>query len=209
MKKKFLLFDFDGTIADTWPVAENIIKKVGKEFGYDLKDEDVKVLRTMAPLDIILHFKFPPWKIPKLVDRVREELATEAKKIKLIPGIEKPLLDLKFKNYRMGILTSNLKETVDKFLLKNQLLIFDLVVYEPGIFQKSKSFQKILKENNLNAKDVIYVGDEVRDIDFARESGIKIISVGWGFNKKEVLLKNKPDYFAENPSDLKKILKNS
>ena len=208
MKKKFLLFDFDGTIANTLPAIITSLKKVAKEFDYDISTRDILKLRKMTPLEIVTHLKFPPWKIPKLISRIREELAKNVDKIKIINGMEQAILDLKFKGYRMGILTSNLKETVEKFLIKNKLLVFDQIVSEPGIFRKSKSLKKILHDRHLNTTDVIYLGDEVRDIDFCRQSGIKIISVTWGFNKKEVLIKNKPDFLAEKPQDIKEILKN-
>lgn len=206
--KKFLLFDFDGTIADTMPAIISIMQRVDKEFGYNLTEKEIVKLRGMSPLGIIRHFKFPPWKMPKLISRIREELAKEVNKIKIIPGMEKLLLDLKFKGYRMGILTSNVKETVDKFLLKQKLLIFDQIVSEPSVFRKSRSFKKFLKDNNLNVNDVIYFGDEVRDIDFCRESGVKIIAVSWGFNEKAVLQKNKPDFLVEKPDEIKRIVKN-
>ncbi len=205
--KKFLLFDFDGTIADTLPAIIDSLMKTAKEFGYNVETGDILKLRKMTPLEIITHFKFPPWKLPKLISRIRQDLAKQLDKIKMIKGMDKAILDLKFKGYRMGILTSNLKETVEKFLIKNKLLVFDQIVYEPGIFRKSKSLKKILHDRNLNTTDVVYFGDEVRDIDFCRESEIMIIAVTWGFNKKEVLVKNKPDFLAEKPSEIKKILK--
>ena len=137
MKKQqyFLLFDFDGTIADTLPAIIDNLKEASEEFGYDLSTEDIMKLQQMTPLQIITHLKFPPWRIPSLISRIRNKLTEQVDKIKLIPGMGKTLLDLKSEGYKMGILTSNLKETVEKFLIKNKLSIFDQIISELGIFQ--------------------------------------------------------------------------
>jgi len=110
MKRKFLLFDFDGTIADTLGASLKILFKISKEFGYNISTKDVSKLRQMNPFEIITHFKFPPWKIPKLISKIREELTEKVDEIKIFKGMNKVVLDLKLKGYRMGILTSNLKK---------------------------------------------------------------------------------------------------
>jgi len=48
----------------------------------------------------------------------------------------------------------------------------------------------------------VYVGDEVRDIEAARKVGIKVIVVGWGFNKTRRLKAAKPNFFVTRPSQL-------
>ncbi len=206
--KKIVLFDFDGTIADTLPVAFEMTNKVIKDFGYQpITQEDFKMLRDMKPLEILTHFKFPMWKLPALLNAVKKELLVHADKIKLFPGIERLLLDLKMEGFELAILTSNLKETVDKFLELHTLMIFDYIRCEPNIFEKSKLIRNFLKSTKLKPADVVYVGDEVRDIEASRDNKIKVISVGWGFTSPSSLKKAKPDYLAEKPKDIYKILK--
>lgn len=205
--KKILIFDFDGTIADSFPSMVKILKKQVKEMGYgDLTDKQIEIMRSMRPLDIIAHFKFPFWKIPKLIKTVREELFNQIDKVNMFPGIHELADNLKNKKIKYGILTSNSKKTVEAFLNVNNLNGFDFIESETNIFKKSSHLAFIIKKYFLNKKDVVYVGDEVRDIEACREVGVDIISVTWGYNNKTVLEKNNPTYLADSTKDILKIL---
>ncbi len=206
--KKIVIFDFDGTIADTLPTIIKILKSVMKDFGYEsIKQKEIEKLRSMSPLDIVTHLKFPIWKVPKLITTTRNKLHDQIEDIDLFPGLEEVLLRIKFIGYKLAILSSNKKETLDKFLLKKQLLIFDFVQSEPNVFEKSRLIKNFLKRNTVKKEEVIYVGDEVRDIEACRKSGISIIAVTWGFNKSTILKKFKPDYLVRKPEEILDILK--
>lgn len=208
--KKIIIFDFDGTIADSFPPMVKILKKQVKEMGYgDLTDKQIEIMRSMRPLDIIAHFKFPFWKIPKLIQTVREELFNQIDKVKMFQGINELINDLKTKKIKYGILTSNSKKTVEAFLNVNNLNGFDFIESETNIFKKSSHLAFIIKKYFLNKKDVIYVGDEVRDIEACREVGVDVISVTWGYNSKVVLKKNNPTFIVDTPSEILKTLFNS
>lgn len=205
--KKIIIFDFDGTIADSFPPMIKILKKQVKEMGYgDLTDKQIEVLRSMRPLDIIRHFRFPIWKIPKLIQTVRQELFNQIDQINLFPGISELIENLKNKKIKYGILTSNSKKTVEAFLNVNNLNGFDFIESETNIFKKSSHLAFIIKKYFLNKKDVVYVGDEVRDIEACREVEVDIISVTWGYNNKTVLEKNRPTFIVNSPPEILKIL---
>jgi len=114
---------------------------------------------------------------------------------------------LKEEGYKLGIITSAPKESVDKFLEKNGLNLFDFIYSEGNIFGKDKVMTNIMKEKNLNPKQVFYVGDETRDIEAAKRAGIKTIAVTWGFNNEKILLKESPDHLIKKPADLLEILR--
>ena len=107
----------------------------------------------------------------------------------------------------MGILTSTSEENVRKFLKKNKLELFDFIYSGSSIFGKHKVMKSLLKKQKLKRKEVIYVGDETRDIEAAKKAKVKIISVTWGFNTKQILKKQKPDFLIDKPKELMKILK--
>jgi phosphoglycolate phosphatase-like HAD superfamily hydrolase len=201
--KKIVIFDFDGTIADTFPIASKIFKKVIKEYGYeDITDKDIQKLREMNPIQIITHFKFPPWKVPGLINQVRDNLSKHVNKIKPFKGIKDLLYEFKKKGIKFGIVTSNNKKTVDEFLLLNIFPDFDFIEAEPNIFKKGSHLKKVVKKYKFKRKNAIYVGDEVRDIEASRDAGVDVIAVTWGYNKKEVLLENKPTYIANTPKEI-------
>lgn len=63
-----------------------------------------------------------------------------------------------------------------------------------NIMGKEKTIKKLLTSHKLNPHEVIYVGDEIRDIKACRKIGIKIICVDWGYDAIEMLKINQPDY---------------
>ena len=66
--------------------------------------------------------------------------------------------------------------------------------------------KEFLDKNNINVKDVIYAGDSRVDILFGKNLGCDVISCGYGYNDKNVLLAEKPTYFIEKSVKLRDIL---
>lgn len=63
-----------------------------------------------------------------------------------------------------------------------------------------------MRKLGLDRNEVIYVGDEIRDIESAKDTGIKIIAVTWGFNTEDALCRFNPDYIAKDPRDIRLIV---
>jgi phosphoglycolate phosphatase-like HAD superfamily hydrolase len=63
-----------------------------------------------------------------------------------------------------------------------------------------------LRKESLNPEEVVYVGDETRDIEAAKKSQIKVIAVTWGFNSKQVLAAQNPDFLIDRPEELIKVI---
>jgi phosphoglycolate phosphatase-like HAD superfamily hydrolase len=53
---------------------------------------------------------------------------------------------------------------------------------------------------------VLDVGDEVRDIETARQAGVAVAAVTWGFNSRELLARHAPDYLVERPEPILSLL---
>ncbi len=58
----------------------------------------------------------------------------------------------------------------------------------------------------MNSEEVIYVGDETRDIEAAKKINSKVIAVSWGFNTKEALARHNPDFLIHQPSELLDVM---
>lgn len=202
-KKTTIIFDFDGTIADTLDRIFEIINLLAVEVGFKkLTKKEFGEARKKHPLKVIKQYKIPLWKLPFLIKKGQKMLSGNIDQIKFIPGMEKTLYQLKKKGYRLGILTSNSKENIEKFLSVNKLGIFEFVYCSGNLFGKSGSLRNILNKYNLKKEEVIYVGDEVRDIEACQKVGIEMIAVTWGFNSRETLVKYKPQFIIDKPEEL-------
>ncbi len=208
MTQKVIVFDFDGTIADTYQAIVDITNDLSSEFGYQpMSDEELLLLKNLSSKEIVRRTEISLFKIPFLVKRVQKELSYQITELSPIKGIESVLVELKQKKYSLGIVTSNVKENVVAFLQKNDLeYLFDFIYSGTHIFGKHRIINELVRKRNLNKTDVIYVGDETRDIRSARKSGIGVIAVGWGFNSQEILAEHEPDFLAVKPTELLKAI---
>ena len=65
---------------------------------------------------------------------------------------------------------------------------------------------ELLQRMNVQKEEVLYVGDSLVDIQTAKNSNLKAISVSWGFVDKEKLESGKPDYLIDKPQELVDII---
>lgn len=203
MMYKMIIFDFDGTIADTFNLFYQVAVELSREFGMEdkLNPELIKKYRHQGAAKIIKDFGIKPWQIPKLVKKGQTlftNKVAEAKPFLEIPEVLEKLND----QTSLGIITTNSAENVEAFLEKHRLDFFDFVISSPALFGKSKTIKNVLKNYNLNKFEVIYVGDEVRDIESARKAGVGVGAVTWGYNDEDLLQLNNPDFLFDIPQEL-------
>ena len=106
-------------------------------------------------------------------------------------------------NNTLGIVTSNSKRNVIKFLQNNGLENHFTFIYSSvNYFNKSARITGALKKHNLEKKDTFFIGDETRDIRSAKLVGIKTVAVTWGTENKKLLEKSKPNHVVNKPSEL-------
>ncbi|MGV0028252.1 HAD-IA family hydrolase [Phormidesmis priestleyi] len=203
-----VLFDFDGTIADSIETGIRVINRLAKEFGYQPIDlEALKRLQNLSSREIIKQTDISIFKLPFLLRRFVGEMRQEVQQIGVIPGMKEALQTLKTRGDRLGIVSTNSEENVRSFLETQQLdPLFDVVVCSGRPFGKSRLIKRILRQNQLDPRSVFYVGDETRDIEAAKKSGVRAIAVTWGFNSSQVLAAHQPDFLIQTPDQLLDIL---
>ena len=77
-----------------------------------------------------------------------------------------------------------------------------MVFAKSSLFGKHRTLKRFMKTCNLSTNDVVYIGDEARDIEAAHRVGMRIIAVGWGFNSEQRLRAQNPDVFIAKPEEL-------
>lgn len=208
MKKFALIFDFDGTIADTLSAIKDIFDKLSPEFGFrKIGEEDLQKLRAMDSREIMKELGIPWWKIPRLARRGKAELAARIDSLKPIVGIQAALKRLKEDGHALFIVSSNSAGNIEYFLARNGLSgLFDFIGSDSSLWGKARVLKKLVKKEKLTPDGVIYVGDETRDIEAAKKAGVRTIAVAWGFNAEAALRKRNPDHLAKKPEDLFEIV---
>jgi len=204
MSVKVIIFDFDGTLADTLDAIVNITNRLAKIYGYKATTpEELAQIRNMSSREIVKQSNISVFKLPFLLRRIKLELQDDIQQVKPIAGIQESLIRLKNQGILLGIITSNSEENVKAFLQKNDMKdLFSFIYSERTLFSKDKALNKFIKRNNLIPEQVIYVGDETRDIEASKKINVKVVAVSWGFNSEEALAKQNPDFLINKPSEL-------
>lgn len=209
MSKKTIIFDFDGTIANTLDAVVDIYNRIAPKYRCKIvQHEDRKKLQAQRPQEFLKNYGVTNFKLPFLLLLVRKELRGEINNIEPIKDIIQALCDIKAAGFSLGIMTSNSKENVAVFLAANGLKgVFDFVYSGKNIFGKDKVIGQLLKNHQIKKDLAIYVGDETRDIEAAKKVGIPVVAVSWGFNTKEILAAQEPYEVIDNPKSLLECLR--
>ncbi|XZO00852.1 MAG: HAD-IA family hydrolase [Microcoleus sp.] len=204
---KVIIFDFDGTLADTIDVLLSITNRLSVEFGFkSVTKEELAQLSNLNSWQILNYSGISLLKLPLVIRKLKANLRNEIPNIQLFPEIKEVLLDLKKRNIILGIITSNSIENVVASLKTNDLEDTFNFIDSGTTFGKHKVIYKWLKRQKVNLDRVVYVGDEVRDIEAAKRTGIKVIAVSWGFNSQSALAASSPDFLIEHPAELIPII---
>ncbi|GHB99126.1 HAD hydrolase-like protein [Cerasicoccus arenae] len=205
-----LIFDFDGTIADTFSEALRLFNRLAPVYGYkQLLPDDLPRARNMTTKEFIRSYDIPRMKIPSLIREGRRIIGKRIIEIKPIAGMPEVLCALRPQVKILGIVTSNAKSNVEAFLAKENLEFFDFISSVSKLGGKSKNLKAVMKTFTLEANEVVYVGDEYRDLLAANKAGVGSVGVCWGFNKHHVLAKQQPDYLFQDPKELLQLISTS
>src|SRR3989338_1175902 len=208
MSKKILIFDFDGTIADSRNIILETINKLSEKYGYkSIQNGNIEELRNKTIKELFQILRIPWIKLPLLLIEYRKKYSQQISLLKPIIGIKEVLTRLQNKGCELALVTSNSKENVRDFLQKNNIRVFNNIRAGLGLFGKSSVLNKLIREKNYNKEEVFYIGDEVRDIEASNRIGIEVIAVTWGFQSKSILKKYKPNYLVDTPNELYQVVK--
>lgn len=204
----FLLFDFDGTIANSMDLGMQIANSLAPRFGIDsISREEFDLMRTMSIPKALKTLKIPFYKLPQAIPLALVEYRHMIHDLHPFEGIHDMLRDLRNLGHRMALLSSNSKENLNHFIIQHDLDFFEWVEGTSGILNKHSSIRKQMRKHGLKPDNLIYVGDEIRDIIAAHKCGIRIISVSWGFHTVDLLASKNPDYLVDNPLQIVQLMR--
>lgn len=211
MKAKYknnLIFDFDGTIADTLAFTVNAALEINKKLNL-LNDEkiDFEKFRSTDTVEFFKDLEISNIKLLFFLYKYQRKLTKEIDKVKVFEDLPEILNELKDNGIGLGIATSNSTKNVKKFLNNNNLDMFNFIYSSIDYFHKNRILERAVKKYGMEKENVIYVGDEIRDIKAAKEAGIKVASVTWGYNFENVLSTYKPDFIINQPQELLNLFK--
>jgi len=204
---KYIIFDFDGTLADSTAVlasAWNTIAQKYKFKGIELKE--IESLKKLSIAERSKLFDFPMYKLPMILPQFYRLYRQSLNDVHLYKGMKEVLMEIEKRGYKILIISSNSQENILEFLKMNGIHCVSDVLCSNRIFGKDKVIKKFLKDTDITPSDVLYIGDEQRDIAACKKAGVPIIWVGWGYDSIEVVQQEEPDYKVATPHEILNII---
>lgn len=210
-----VLFDFDGTVMDT----NNVILMSWQHTFRTLENREEtleNLVKTFGePLEATMKKFFPDVPVEESVNIYRSfHHDNFSKLIKLFPGMEELISEVKHRGYKTGLVTSRLLRTtmegLEKYHIKD---CFDVIVTAEDTTKHKPDPQPIyvaLEKLGSAAENSIMLGDTLFDLMCAANAGVKSALVGWSLALKdktaEELGEAAPDYFISKPEELLEII---
>lgn len=198
-----MIFDFDGTIADTLWQGLEILNAMAPEFGFrPLAKDDLPKARDMTTRQLMKFLGIPNRKLPTIGHRGVKELRSRIAEVQPLAGMPEVLRALHARGMRLGIVTSNSEENVGIFLRNHDLEIFEFVRSSSRLLGKAREIRQAMKKHGFSVENTLYVGDETRDIEACKRAGLHCAAVTWGYNSGRVLGAQAPMALLDQPAEL-------
>jgi len=202
MKYKTVIWDFDGTLAKTLGDALDIYNELAKRHGFRTVD-DPESVRTMSMTSFAKRHKIPLRLAPRLVSEFLAAQGARISDVHLYPGVADALRSLRDFGCEQGIVSSNTEDNIRACLRSNGAEdYFRFIVGYSRLAGKRRALWRTIERFGLVPEEVVYIGDDVRDVKAARAVGADIAAVTWGISGQPLLAKEKPRYLVDTPGQL-------
>ncbi len=205
-----LVFDFDGTMVDS---LDSVVRQVNK-VTHQLRQKPIAESTVERLLTGGANSSLRKWPLVKLASELVSKLIEadqqrHMNEMEPVPGLFAVLQRLHDRGYRMGVVTSNNIKTVKRYLADQQVnYLFSFIYAGAGLYGKDRLMKTMMVEQHLKPKQIIYVGDEPRDILTAQTVRVKSVAVTWGFQPRLALERVKPTWIIDSPEEIFSLLKN-
>jgi phosphoglycolate phosphatase len=204
---RLVIFDFDGTLADSAAWMMRVLNEEADRFGYRRVDEaEIAALRGQDNRAIIRALGVPMWKLPMIAAHMRRRIAEDASAIGLFPGTGAMLRALSARGVTLAVVTSNEEAVVRRVLGPELAQLVSFMECRASIFGKAPLLRRVLRRAGIPAAEAIAIGDEVRDIEAACKAGIPSGTVAWGYATPELLHSRNPARFFARMEEMADML---
>lgn len=204
---RIVIFDFDGTLADSADWFFGIMNGVARRYGFrEIDEAERQDLRGRPSREVIRALGVPAWKLPMIAAHMRGLVRENADRIPLFPWVPAVLRRLADADLKLVIVSSNGRDTILRILGPDPAACVAAVSGGASLFGKAAKFRKLMRQFGAAEGDVVAVGDEARDIEAAREAGIASIAVTWGLATRPALMAAGPTILVDEPHELERLL---
>jgi len=200
MRDRYLLFDFDGVIVDTFAIAFEVQKLI-----YDgITEDDYKTFfeeNINERNKTLTHSKLADNFHPE-VDFFTEYIPKFKEEARVFEGITEVIKQLS-ENYSLIIISSTITTPIQEFLEKNNLTSYFVEVMGNDVHKsKIEKIKMVFAKYKTDSSNCVFITDTLGDLREASKVEVKAIAVSWGFHNHEILAKGSPYKIIDKPEEL-------
>lgn len=207
MKYKLAIFDFDGTLADSFPFFISVFNQLAKHHRFKtISMEEVESLRGYDARMMMKHVGLRWWKFPAVGKDFIAMMNDNAQDIGMFDGTCEVLTGLVRQGMSLAIVSSNSRANVSQILGPECFQLFNAIECGASVFGKAARLRRVLKQTGTHHGDAIYIGDQATDIEAARAAKIAFGAVAWGYADIASLRAHCPDMEFLSLTELKRLV---
>lgn len=200
---QLVIFDFDGTLADTYPWFLSISDEFAARYNLPrLERSALEALRKVDIRNISKLYNISFWKMTRMGTHLKKRMASEIEQIQLVDGMQEVIDGLHDRGIRLAVVSSNAEGNVRRVLGEHNATYFETFECGVKLGGKRVKFEKILRRTGVAPNLTLSLGDELRDLKASRQSGIKFGAVTWGYADAETLQSHGPDALFKHPKEI-------
>lgn len=209
---KAIIFDFDGTLADTLPVCFYAFQAVFKDFdNKEVTTDEIKAMFGPSETGIIKQ-NLMDSNHDKAIELYYEKYSEKHKElVRENEEINDLLLFLKREGYKLGIVTGKARRSLlislDDLKMND---LFDVIITGDDVSRPKphpEGLNKALALLNIQNTDAIFLGDSDADILAGKQANVHTIGVQWLPNYQTVEFGVQPDQLLSNINEFMEALK--
>jgi phosphoglycolate phosphatase len=201
-KYSLAIFDFDGTLADSFPWFLASLDQTSDHFGLNrVRPDEIGALRDLSSRDVLNHLGVPMLKLPAIAIYMRNMFADGIGDIPLFPGAGEMLTALHNAGVKLAVVSSNAEANV-RHVLGPAANLIDHYACGSSLWGKAQKFGAVLRTLRQSPVHTIAIGDEIRDIDAARKAGLAAGVMTFGYNSRKALAGHDPEFLFDTYDEL-------
>lgn len=203
MIKPFILFDFDGVIADSFKPAFEVNRIICPQLTED--DYRKRFEGNINDWESVVYGHNEECRHD--VDFFAEYIPKMKSEVSIVNGMQEVIKQLS-QSYTLVVISSMITSSIQEFMKNHNLMICFVEIMGNDIhIKKTEKIKMILKKYMIVSERCVFITDTLGDMREASQMEVGSIGVSWGFHKPETLIKGEPFRIVEKPIDLPTAVK--
>lgn len=208
-----IIFDWDGTLADSTAVIKRALQRAADDVGYPIPTDDQANFIIGMGLKPAMEHAIPTLReedLPQIIDRFRHHFLLGEEEIVLFDGVPDMLASLKARGHWLAVATGKSRRGLDRafdtlglreFFVTSRCADEGFSKPHPGMLHA------IYDHIGMVAKDSVMIGDTTHDLQLAENAGCASIGVTYGAHDVSLLKAHNTLNLVDSVAELHDFLK--